>query len=531
MTAGCLPRHQHMSQYRRTQSAQAGPDEPDSARTRAERGPVGAGMARPSAGRRTAQDRLLATILFVLTALLYALNQQQNYWSDGRELLLRAEHGAWAYNKPLYLPAFHLLHAVRAPFGGASVSASLLWLSHLASAAATAWVFLTARQIRVHRTAALCAALLFGLAPGVLFHSTTIEVHTLQLLAAAGVTHWIVRAHQSGELCPDALKWSLALAALGLTHPTGWFWAPAILFVLVEARRRGQSPGRLLAAALFMLALGATLWFFVPRINPDTEGSLAKNIADPTEWLKILREFSLALLALWIPALFGAVRLLRDPQSLRRLPWRAACIILLATYVPLLLMLQTNEQGAYLFSLLPAFALFAGVGLQASKSLLILGFALLPLQFGFGYWAIHQWAGSKTPAWVTELNRELGRSALVLCGQGNDQQVIRHQSHALAQKLTPAFMMLAPEQMVTILGIVPPAPHERQDNRGRLVGDLHDLFHGGHPGQLRLVVTRSLWETATPQQREWLDGMDALLGEPRAEGSPEYLVYPPIPGK
>ena len=322
-------------------------------------------------------------------------------WSDTFFLVRDVKNGASPYYNFAYLPLGIALD--RSLGDAATTMRSLEWLSAGALAATLALAHRMLRASGVGSLLAALACLSIGLAPGVAFHATAVEVHGVAL---AGATAALFLALRARELPRNrANRWLLASVVTALLfHLSHVFLVPGLCWI---AFARGRATGAGLSrrgwfAVFVVAALIAMLGLWLSRVGPETWvaypglrplGTLADFTRElggararagwytPLEQADYLkRELALPLGILALAPLAVALRWRRMSEARRAV----AVDLVPAVLVPSLILSQTgvHEHGGYFLfcSVAAAFAAALSIEGSGTKALLAASAPLLLLQ-------------------------------------------------------------------------------------------------------------------------------------------------------
>ncbi|MDF1799527.1 MAG: hypothetical protein P1V81_10155 [Planctomycetota bacterium] len=319
---------------------------------------------------------------------------------------------------PLFPTAIELLRS----WLGVSVTARAMELvSALSGALGLALCFAASRTLGAGAARSAFATLAFGLSPVVLFFSTTIEVHGLQLLSIAVLVLLLARC----------IRWRTAWTfgavlfwlpiAIGV-HQTAALLAPGVCLGLFALARKRSVPGSrrrnslAVVAGTLTSACLALLFFIGSSRSLGSEGldqvwaQLVVHLQGPS--LSTLVEGLLAPLGLAIFLPFAALlvgskdRLARD-------------VLLLSVVLPVgfFLLWGVPERGGYLMGVVPFLIVACALAEpeREPRALALVGACLLLAQASLGYRSVRAF---DTPEWSArrEVKFELGRLLLAKDG-------------------------------------------------------------------------------------------------------------------
>lgn len=333
---------------------------------------------------------------------------------------------------PLYVLLGGLWSRVLFPFGNWAWRVNIF--SALAGAAAVALVYVAARRLLPHAgslglTAALAAAVTFGLGPVWWDQATMAEVYALQNLLAAAVLATVLGIEGSQGRAFDRRMALLALlVGLGLAHHrTTVLLIPAVAVYLLWSVPRIWRPRRIWLLWLALLLAPLLLYLFLPLRATvgvrDLHGSyrntltgfldhvLARgytgffstlNLApdrSPAAWMQVW----LAQLG-WVGAVLAVIGLgwLLRPRSVAFKGW-SALLLVAAVNLAFALFYHVGDQQVFMIPAFLAASVFAGGGLALLAGALperrqglvgVAGVALLLVNPGRGPWVnrSHDWA-------------------------------------------------------------------------------------------------------------------------------------------
>ncbi len=208
-----------------------------------------------------ASDAALAALAGILALALYLPTMSPSVViGDGGDLQMQAR--ALGVTHPTSYPFFLMLGWAfsRLPLGG-DAAFRLSLLCALCAAGATAFLYLTARELRAGRLPALAAALLVAAMPRLWMHATAAEVYPLSSLFIL-LCSWLLLRWGAGK----TPLWAATLAfGFGLTHHISLrlFGPAALAYVLLVEPRLPLRPRRWLPAVLTLL-LPLALYLYIP---------------------------------------------------------------------------------------------------------------------------------------------------------------------------------------------------------------------------------------------------------------------------
>jgi hypothetical protein len=441
--------------------------------------------------------------------------RQEGYWSDGRSLVEMVDAGAWNYHNLLYLPVAHLVAGSLGPLG-IGTRGALEILSAGATGLAVALTYAAARVLGIGRVAASSGALVLATAPAVWFYATCVEVHPLQLTAAAGVLLAFVCLAKRGVLGASALPISLAFCLLLGTHVTAALCAPALAFLALRGRGRWAWP-RHVPLALVPVVLLAGAWIYLQAYLGGAQvpavrfmGAAARGLGEGWSasfgWHELVVEGGM----LYPIAAVVLVRTWRrDPADVLA-PLPLALLLLVACFIPFAMTYRVPEHGAYYFWALPALGVCASGLLEAFGALrLPLAAALVALHVGWATESVREWA-EEYPGheWVPSLEAEVSGDALVLTLYAQEWIAVRNHTDLEPVRPPDAALKdpaLSAQVLLKAVGIA--------RARGRTV-----------------AILRSLYEVDFPDFRQAVLEIERRFGPPRPGRRPEYLIFDgPVP--
>jgi hypothetical protein len=469
----------------------------------------GAEPGSPHAGAAGRRDALLAWGLFLILCLVYTACAQEAYWSDGRTLVRLVSEGHWSYFHALYLPVAQIFRPLTSWIFGGDLERTLKLLSAVATAAAVALFYLSGRTLGLRQRSAVGGALLFAAAPSVWFYATTIEIHALQLLVAAGALLWAVRAQRAGRLGRDLLVPMLFLCGLMGTHLSGLMCAPALLACAFLGQGEPRIPRRVLPGLLVVLAC-CVGWYVMhsgasaPFRNFETAASGVFTRFKPSMlWRGPILSSGLFYF-LFLPACLYSLR--TEPRVFRR-PLALAAALLIAAFLPFAMAFILPERGAYFLCALPVIAITVVRGLERLGALAApLFLALVPVHVAWSLRDVWVWQHDYPGAeWAVPLVEEAEGQGLVIARYNWERAAIRLHSQMAA--LSPS-VNLQEENVPAVERAVLAVVRET-----RRLG-------------LPVFLLRSLYESDEPRAEHLVEQLVEMCGEPRPGRHPAYLVFP-----
>lgn len=326
-----------------------------------------AGSRTPRLGRR---DALATALLALAWGAVYAATLRTKLIGDGVALL----------RSVLYEPDdFLWVHIAYVPFAKAFASATafdttadaLLWFSVLTAALGVALVYPLARAFDARPLAAVFATCLVAAAPAQWFWSTTIEVHTLHVLAvtATALSTVLLPWRRLPVALPIAALLSLSLH---LSHQSGVLLQPAFLLLAIVAHERAtaaRASRRLVAiaflpayvaAGLAAVAIGRLLQGGAGLGSTDSMLEFFLDNRQPLDWNLVWQLWGWPLGLVWIAPLL--VVLARSSRTAIGVGGVAALASL--PFLVFFTWFGYPERGAYALGFLPFWAVAAGVALD-----------------------------------------------------------------------------------------------------------------------------------------------------------------------
>lgn len=182
-------------------------------------------------------SRYALLVVFLVALGLFAATVQTTAFSDAVYLSAKVESGPKPYYNALYLPlgwAFHRLVSLVLDWDAFE---ALGLFSALCGAGAAAFLAVCLRRIGCSPGWRIAWGLFFVVTPGVWFFSTTVEVHSIQLLGTSAATAMCLLARRESPGRALALVYAACALAL-LSHLTTVLILPG--FVVLA---RGDGPG------------------------------------------------------------------------------------------------------------------------------------------------------------------------------------------------------------------------------------------------------------------------------------------------
>lgn len=360
--------------------------------------------------RLSVVDLAGAVVLAVVLVALYGSLAQTRLFGDGPGLVgpppAGQELAGIHFGYQLALGLF------RDALPGLSRLAAAKWFSALCGGLGVSCIFLLARALGLAPLVALGAALLAATSPVLVFFATTVEVHTLQLLAV-GI----------GALCVVLAPWrrpvlASLVAGLGLSlafqaHELSLLLGPGWLALAVWAAHRD---GVDFSVRRIFFALGPALLGIViltAVLVQVGRGHAAS--ATATTGLDVMLAFQGAvslgtflrvgflvpLMGLAVLPLLGLRRGLFDPRL------RLALLLLVLVPFGFLLWWRVPERGAYMIGSLPFLAMLAARGLAASPAPRLAFPAVLLVQLGLAAYVVDDYDQGLDPSEHFELVRDV----------------------------------------------------------------------------------------------------------------------------
>jgi hypothetical protein len=471
-------------------------------------------MSDPGApDRASARERWIALAAALLLLVLYQVLRQHSFWGDARYLMHIVPREGWTYHQLGYLLVARLSYWTLGPLFGGDPEPVLSLLSALCASVSAFLVYFGARTAGCRIASAALTTLLFVLAPSVWFYATSIEIHTLQLVAVCATILWVLRAERDGRLGESALVPTVLLCFLFATHTTSSLWAPALAFLCLRGAGRWSFPRRVLPS-LVLLAAVAAGWAWLNTSGPEGSqvgvfqaGMALNHLTDwhfERGWNELIAP-SGVLVALMLVALL--VQLSRDPRALGK-PLSTALVLLFLAYLPFAFSLPIAERGAYYISLVPVCAIacariFEGYG----RVWLVAGCVLVVVQAGLAHRHVHEWEHDYPGAeWLEPLFEDTGDRGLVLAFEEWELEAVERHSHMYA---------VGPKMATTILDFGDP------ETVAAALAELSRRARNGEP----VAITRSLWEREEPQVRAFVQAVVETLGEPEARMDGAYRLF------
>lgn len=325
-------------------------------------------------------------VLFVAALMAFVLLRQGDWYGDGPSLARIAANGPSLYRNILYLPVAWIFCEAGSILGLASWQ-SLCALSALAGAAGVALVMTSLAREGLSRAQLLAVGASVATTPTVVFFSTTVEVHTVQLAAAACA--FLLARHARSRSRPAAsliVSGAAMLAVAG--HATSVLVVPALACtaVSIDPRRGLSRRGAMaLAGGLPLACLGLV---HVVATDPGARSLGPGELADGLQGILFERGLFAAdevmeFLVMEVGIPLGVLALV--PLGVFLLPRGGRGPMLIAglallLYVIILPQTGLREAGGYLTATIPPLAIALGVlldVLQRRSSYLLVALALL----------------------------------------------------------------------------------------------------------------------------------------------------------